>query len=287
MTLTELPPLQVSDRFRPLGRQLLSLLESLDDEAWHAPTVCSSWTVRDLVAHLVDTGYRRLSTARDGMRPPPPATPIESYADLLSLLDTLNREWVDAARRLSPRIVLELIRDQEPRFCDWVETADLDGDWAFPVAWAGDERPEPWFDIARELTERWLHQQQIRLAVGAPALDDPWTSRPIFDTFAHALPHTYRAVDAAEGRRLELRIEGRELYAYRLLRGQGTWHLGLGETTPWASADARVVMPERFAWRLFTSRRVGREAAENEPAVRVEGDERLAAPLFDSIAVMA
>ena len=38
---------------------------------------------------------------------------------------------------------------------------------AFGVAWAGEERSPAWFDVARELTERWHHQAHIRLATGA------------------------------------------------------------------------------------------------------------------------
>ena len=33
--------------------ELADLLESLSAEEWNAPTLCSAWSVRDLVAHLV------------------------------------------------------------------------------------------------------------------------------------------------------------------------------------------------------------------------------------------
>jgi hypothetical protein len=36
----------------------------------------------------------------------------------------------------------------------------------FSVGWAGEEKSLNWFHIAREYTEKWHHQQQIRLAVG-------------------------------------------------------------------------------------------------------------------------
>lgn len=34
------------------------------------------------------------------------------------------------------------------------------------VSWASDGPVPLWFDMARELTERWVHQMQIREAVG-------------------------------------------------------------------------------------------------------------------------
>jgi hypothetical protein len=40
----------------------------------------------------------------------------------------------------------------------------------FSVARAGEEASLNWFNIAREYSERSLHQQQIREAVGAPGL---------------------------------------------------------------------------------------------------------------------
>ena len=67
------------------------------------------------------------------------------------------------------------------------------------MAWAGESESQSWFDVARELTERWHHQQQIRLAAGAPPLDDPRWSGPVFETFLRALPFRYRDT-AAPGR---------------------------------------------------------------------------------------
>ena len=62
--------------------------------------------------------------------------------------------------------------------------------WA--VAWAGEETSAHWFDVGRDYTERWLHQQQIRDAVGAP----PFTGRewlhPVLDLFVRAVPAAYR-----------------------------------------------------------------------------------------------
>jgi hypothetical protein len=39
-----------------------------------------------------------------------------------------------------------------------------------PVTWAGPEPAPIWLDIAREYTERWLHQAQVRDATRNPPL---------------------------------------------------------------------------------------------------------------------
>jgi hypothetical protein len=52
-------------------------------------------------------------------------------------------------------------------------------------------------ELAREYTERWLHQQHIRDAVGAPGQTDPRFLAPVLATFAHAFPVALRRVTAA------------------------------------------------------------------------------------------
>ena len=47
---------------------------------------------------------------------------------------------------------------------------DPDAPAVFSVAWAGEDKSAHWFDVAREYTEKWHHQQQIRDAVGRPDL---------------------------------------------------------------------------------------------------------------------
>jgi hypothetical protein len=65
--------------------------------------------VRDVVAHLLDGDLRKLSFQRDGHPAPQPAESLSGYAGLVEHLNRLNAEWVAAARRLSPRLLIELL----------------------------------------------------------------------------------------------------------------------------------------------------------------------------------
>ena len=56
---------------------------------------------------------------------------------------------------------------------DWFESLPADTPALSGVSWAGDMESEGWFDVGGEFTELWHHQEQIRMAVGAPSLDDP------------------------------------------------------------------------------------------------------------------
>ncbi|HEX3202686.1 MAG TPA: hypothetical protein VHW42_12245 [Actinomycetes bacterium] len=42
-----------------------------------------------------------------------------------------------------------------------------------PVSWVGPDPAPNWLDVAREYSERWTHQQQIRDAAEIPGRDGP------------------------------------------------------------------------------------------------------------------
>src|SRR5262245_63736779 len=88
MPLAELKPVDTRALFRPVSAPLVALLRRLSPDEWRAPTVAGSWVVRDVVAHLVDLTFRRLSFHRDGMVPPPPASPIVSEVDFVHFINS-------------------------------------------------------------------------------------------------------------------------------------------------------------------------------------------------------
>jgi hypothetical protein len=236
--------------------------------------------VKDVTAHLLDTAVRRLSFGRDGLGAAPDR-PIASYADLVAYLNRLNAEWVAAARRISPRLLIELLDHVEPELHAFFRSLDPQAPAAFGVAWAGEETSPNWFDIGREYTERWLHQQQIREAVGAPGLSGrPWL-HPALDIFVRALPFTYREVDAPAGRSLRLEIRGEAGGVWTLVRSPGGWRLFVGSDP---AAAARVSLDQEAAWKLFSK---GLSPKEAQQHIRIEGDLALGKPVLGSLAVMA
>ncbi|MEP7010018.1 MAG: maleylpyruvate isomerase family mycothiol-dependent enzyme [Acidobacteriota bacterium] len=274
-------PIEVADRFAGLGRELLALLRSLSPSDWEAPTVCPAWSVRDVAAHLLDTALRRLSFGRDRLPMVAPEEPIDSYAGLLSFLNRLNHDWVHAFRRVSPELLIDLLATVEPQLAAYFETLDPRAP-ALGVAWAGESTSEQWFDLARELTERWHHQQQIRLAVGAPPLDDPFYVAPVLDTFLRALPHRYREVSAPAGTAIGFSFSGREEYRFTLRRESESWELLYGREPEGETAS--VAMADEAAWLLLTKGLAGAAARDRS---RVAGDGKWLDPFFSTLAVMA
>lgn len=146
------------------------VLRTLLTEDWQKPTSAPRWRVGDVVAHLTDTAIRRLSASRDGHLPPPPALEPRTMADLTAYIDQLNAAWVEASRRVSPRVSVDLLDVVGRQLIDVFEGQDLHAPAPFGVAWAGEDTSAAWFDLGREFTERWHHHQQIVEAVGGPLL---------------------------------------------------------------------------------------------------------------------
>jgi uncharacterized protein (TIGR03083 family) len=266
--------------FPGLHRELMTLLRRLDPTDWSKPTACALWSVKDLVAHLLDSCLRRLSFGRDGMDPSP-GRPIASYPDLVGYLNHLNAEWVAANRRVSPRLLLDLLDLAEPQLHAYFASLDPNASARFGVAWAGEEHSLNWFDIGREYTERWLHQQQIREAVGASGLSGRRWLQPALDIFVRALPFTYRSVAAGVDTQVSFEIRGEAGGVWTLARSQSGWTLLTGSAP---AAAARVSLDQETAWKLF-SKGLSSERALRE--IHIDGDERLGRPVLAALAVMA
>jgi len=100
-------PIFVTELFPKLNAELQELLCSLEDEDWKRPAT-GVWSVKDVVAHLLDTTLRRLAVDRDqyvSLDTPK----LQTDRDPTNYINQTNAEWVKAARRLSPRLLIELL----------------------------------------------------------------------------------------------------------------------------------------------------------------------------------
>ena len=264
--------------FLPLQEELVALLRGLAESDWSRPTLAPQWTVKDVAAHLLDTDLRRLSAQRDGHR----LSPFEGggYDEVVTLINRLNASWVEVARRLSPRVLTDLLEWSGPQVAALFASLAPDDEAIFPVAWAGEARSANWMDMGREYTEKWHHQAQIREAVGAIALDSRRWLGPVMELSMYALPYAFRAVGAPTGSALSVRVEGEAGGVWHIVRGREGWELREGEA---ASANARVRLDTDTAWRLFFNALDGEEAARR---VRAEGDEELCAAFLGVRSVM-
>jgi len=271
-----LEPILCAPLIRRVDQDLLTLLRSLAKSDWKLATLAPRWQVRDVAAHLLDTALRKLSIVRDGCLPA--AVEIRSEQDLVQFINQLNQEGVNVYRRLSPRLLIELTEAACTAAADFHEALDPWAPAAFGVSWAGEQQSLNWFDTARELTERWHHQQQIRLAVDRPGGLEPDIYFPVIDCFLRGLPHAYRQHAAAPGSTVCVEVSGEAGGRWYL-----TWQPSGWQFTAPREAQAQVTIPPAIAWRMFTKGISGEFAARE---VSVQGDAALAEPVFALTAIV-
>lgn len=274
----QVDPIWVAPLLPVLHAALIDLLRALPPDAWERPAV-GRWSVKDVVAHLVDGDLRRISAARDGWTPPPPRS-LRGNADLVGWLGRLNAEWVSAASRLSPAVLVDLLSDSGPRVAAALSARAPGEPALWPVAWAGEDASAHWLDVGREYTERWHHQDQIREAVGQPGLTRTDLLAPVVDISLHAVPHAYRTLRAEPGTTLQIDVEGDAGGCWHVSRVEIGWRLGRG---PAEAPSVRISLSAETCARLLLHR-LSPEAAAR--AVRIEGRAPLAEPFLRARAVM-
>jgi hypothetical protein len=233
--------------------------------------------VKDVALHLLGVDVGILSRRRDAHSS---SASVAGWQELVALVNDWNEAWLRATRRLSPRLLIDLLRFVGAQACEHFRSLDPFAPGG-PVSWAGPDPAPVWLDVAREYTERWHHQQHIRDAVSESGLRQPRYLAPVLDAYARALPYTYSQVSAAAGTLLQLTITGGSGGHWFLLREQGTWNL-YREVA--GDPHAEVVIHEEIAWRLFT-RGLSREQALGQ--VTLLGDRDLARKVLDMVSIIA
>src|SRR6267154_3479934 len=266
-------PILCAHLLRAVDEKLVDLLGSLAPREWDLQTIAPLWKVRDVAAHLLDTVLRKLSMVRDSCYVE--AVTIRSPQDVVALVNRLNAEGVTVYRRLSPPVLINLMRTACEQSARFHESLDPFAAATFNVSWAGEEASLNWFDTARELTERWHHQQQIRLATHRPGIMTRDLYHPVLDCFLRGLPHAFLEVKASPGTVVLVEISGECGGQWFLERGAETWNL---VPRPGGGFTARVTVPQELAWRLFT-KGIDRSSARGQ--LEIDGDRDLGEKILD------
>lgn len=266
--------------FPILDRMLIKLLKSLTDEEWNAPTVAKLWKVKDVAAHLLDGNLRNLSMSRDKYFAEQTKS-IHTHQDLVDYLNQLNMSWTNATKRLSPKVLTSLLESSGTEYFNHLQTLNPFENAIFPVAWAGQEKSQNWFHIAREYTEKFLHQQQIRDAIGKQGIMTKELFTPFLETFMYAFPHTFKDVDATTGTTVSLKITSDVGGQWNITKTESGWTLHQTNTI---HAQALVKMDPNTAWKLFSK---SWKPTQVLPDVEIQGDPILGEKVLHMAAVMA
>lgn len=278
--MTSRIPIETAHLFPRLDEELIKLLRSLTPQQWQSPTLAKKWVVKDIAAHLLDGNLRHISIERD-KHLVPPTGPINSYKELVDYLNDLNAVWVNAFKRVSTTALTDLLESTGKEYCAMIASLDPFADAVFSVGWAGEDVSKNWFHIAREYTEKFHHQQQIREATGSPSLLSRDLYYPFIDTFMRALPHTYRHTDAATGTVVQVTVTTDAGGNWFLQKNDAGWQL---IEQPSSSIAASITMDPELAWKLFTKGVTPTIAKEK---TIISGEASLAEPVLGMVSVMA
>lgn len=272
--------IEVLPQLQKIDDLLIHFLEKLSIEDWDKQTIAPKWTIKDIAVHLLDGNLRTLSILRDNYYGEK-AENINNYQDLVNYLNQLNADWVKATKRLSPKVIIELLKTSGQEYFEFLQTLNPEDKAVFSVAWAGENESKNWFHIAREYTEKWHHQQQIRLAIGEDKeLLKEGYYLPYLNTSVRALPHHYRNTIGTKGDLIKFVFRGAADKTW-FLRYTDTWELF---TEMEESPNCEVIIEDKFAWRIFTKGINKKEAIQKS---KITGKQEIGLKIFDMIAVMA
>ncbi|MEZ4664803.1 MAG: maleylpyruvate isomerase family mycothiol-dependent enzyme [Caldilineaceae bacterium] len=292
-------PIYTVELFPGASRALLDLLGELSDAEWGAPTACAGWTVRDVAAHLLGGNLGRLAAQRaelithkmDGpqwqalfdlmAQTSRTIVPLSTFDALVAVINRFNAEWIDVAQSLDTAQLIAFLALTDPVLYQHFKALAPAAMTHIGVAWAGEAQSANWFDMAREYTEKWHHQQHIRDAVNRPGLTERCWLYPVLDTFMRALPHTYRNQSAPDGTVVNFEIAGEAGGEWALVRQGERWQLYAGSAD---NATATASLNQDVAWRLFTN---GMSWDDARRQLKLTGDETLGAEILNMVSIMA
>lgn len=170
---------------------VIALGETLTAHQWAAQTECPEWTVKDVYSHLVG-GERWMSEGH-----PPPVEGLATIA---------GRPVLDRRATPAPAVLAELREVFELRRRQLVADPP-DPDQPTTTAYGAP------VTLAVLLTHRafdaWVHEQDIRRAVGAPGDLDAPSARFAYEIFTGALPRVVAKLAAAPaGSSVRLTVTG-------------------------------------------------------------------------------
>lgn len=140
-----------------------SLLDGLGDEQWQTPTSLPGWTVQDVVSHIIGT-----ETMLSGA--PTPDIDVEGREHVHNDIGALNERWVEQLRSESPAAMMAKFRETTTRRKAALSSMPLEEWNTVTFTPAG---PDSYGRFMRvRVFDCWMHEHDIREAVGRPADDD-------------------------------------------------------------------------------------------------------------------
>jgi uncharacterized protein (TIGR03083 family) len=225
---------------------LLAFLAGVEDEGWGRPTVCTGWTVKDVLAHMVEGELTVGSIYRGEVRELPPA----------------DNEVGIAKWRALPGVAVRAAFWQHGIAAQRVLDPMTEETWRSPINALGCSEVRQL--VRLHLFDLAVHGHDLTDALGAPPC---WTARLPFlvEFVVRAAPMTLARRTEGVAGSLDVRVNGREW----TIAGTDGWSL----ETPKSEASARLSIDAENLVLLTTGRRPQQEVLDS---AQISGDRPLA-----------
>ena len=126
-------PIFVVDLLPEIRTQLLDVLESISESEWRKPTTCEGWSVKDVALNVLGDDVAVLSRQRDnhGL-----GGQTMDWQELVDFVNDQNALWVRALRRMSSRLLCDMLRMTGAQVYTFFRTVDPFSPGGL-VSWAG------------------------------------------------------------------------------------------------------------------------------------------------------
>lgn len=245
---------------------LLDLVDGLDADAAATPTDCPGWTVQDVVAHTAHLESIAISDASD-----------TGAADAGGLPSSYTEAGVAARRgRTLSELVEEIRHAVELRA---VQLEDLPDDPSTPAPVTPGGIDWTWDTLLRNrCIDIWVHEQDIRRALGRPGGFDGTAAQVVAMSFSFAMPYVLgKQVRPPAGTVVRWDVSGPVPLDLAVMVGDD----GRAHRLEQVDGPVTTLSMDTEAFTVLAAGRRRRDAVE----VTVDGDEALAVAVLDAMAV--
>lgn len=253
------------------------LVENLDPESFDLPTDCPGWSVKDQISHIIGTESLLLGR-------PAPSRRLEPKPWVKNRIGELNELWVDEFRDKHPSEVVKTFREVTASRLDSLRSMEVE---EFERETMTPTGPGTYLEFMRiRIFDCWVHEQDIRRAVGRPGhLGGP--------VARHSVERCFQAMGYVVGKKVG--APDATVVAFEVLFQDGgdpastavRMTAGRGVRLDAVPAECDVVISA--AVDVFTGLCCGRftyDRAAHADAVRIRGDVELGHAVLDNLAFM-
>lgn len=199
---TIVPKSLVVDALEEEFESLVSLASELRGDEWAAVTACPGWDVQANIAHVIGT-----ESMLAGRETPDVQVDEASSGHVRNDIGRFNELWVKALADEPPEEVVRLLRSITTERLTALR-AMSDAEWnAEGFTPAGQDSYGRFMRI--RAFDCWMHEQDIRSAVGRPGHDDGAVVELVLDELAAAVPYLVgKKAGTPPGTRVAIELTG-------------------------------------------------------------------------------